>query len=285
MSLLTGPSTEHPVFARLPLPVQVPARDLLARYRHRGLRAVDLLLAVYPKSGSTWLSFLIASALTARDVDFDLVRELAPGLGRQRVAPSLLPGGGRLVMSHDRPRSFVPGERPQVLCLVRDGRDVAVSYFHHLRRRGIDTGDFSSFVDLFLAGRVSPYGTWHNHVRRWQESAKRSSTVLILRYEDLLTDPLTSLTEVVKVFDLPVGEDALRAAIEAAAPGAMREKESTSRRISNSTVDKSVSFVRSATAGQWRDSFDAASLARFETVAGRELSELGYELVEVNPAQ
>lgn len=283
MPLLTGPSTEHPAFARLPLPVQAPVRDLIARYRHRGLCSVDLLVAVYPKSGSTWISFILASALTARDVDFDLVGELAPGIGHQGRAPSLLPGGGRLVKSHGLPRTVVPGERPQILCLVRDGRDVCVSYFHHLRRRGIDTGDFSAFVDHFLAGRVSPHGTWHNHARRWTEFARKHPRVVVLRYEDLLADPLESLTRVVSSFNLPLDEEALRSAVEGSRPSAMREKESSSRRITNSSVDKSIPFVRSATADQWRETFDHASLVKFETAAGRELRELGYELVEVNP--
>lgn len=104
-------------------------RRLWTGVRHRTLGSADVPVAAYPKSGSTWLRFLLAEAVTGRTADFQSVGDVIPYVGKQRGAPHVLPSGGRLVKTHE---PYRPEYRTSVY-LVRDIRDVVVSYYYMYR--------------------------------------------------------------------------------------------------------------------------------------------------------
>ena len=79
--------------------------------------------------------------------------------------------------------------------IVRDGRAVLASYQKFLRR--LQNKDYS-FSDL-IEGKVWP-GRWDEHVSFWLERSK--STTLVLRYEDLSTQP--PLDQIGAFLDRPV---------------------------------------------------------------------------------
>ncbi len=74
------------VAARMPRPLQSTARRLIVVNRHRGLKAADLMMASYPKSGSTWLRFVLAGVLSGREMDFDAITQVSPLSASTRVA-------------------------------------------------------------------------------------------------------------------------------------------------------------------------------------------------------
>ena len=78
-----------------------------------------------------------------------------------------------------------------VIYLVRDPRDIAVSYAHHC---GIPPAASVKRINNPVAGlaRKHPWlqvtqrvGGWSNHVRSWADQA--DIPILVVRYEDLLT--------------------------------------------------------------------------------------------------
>ncbi len=252
---------------------------MVATYRHRGLRPADVVLASYPKSGSTWLRFALASALSSQEMDFDLVRDVSPPVGDHRDGPLVVPGGGRLIKSHEGPRFVGPRtHRPRVLFLVRDPRDVAVSYFHHLRRIGLAGDDFDVYFDDFVRGRLSSLGSWQAHTRSWLHYAAAADNVMTLRYEDLLADPVGTLIAVDDNYRLGLDEATIRTAIERSTPVGMRAKEASSRWLRAKSVNSEINFVREAKAGGWRDTLAPELSAQLETAARRELLQLGYTL-------
>lgn len=269
----------HPYVARMPGWAQTVARDLLVRWRHRGLSRADLMTVAYPKSGSTWLRFLLTSALTGElDVGFDRVNELSRGLGDHAAAPRLLRNGGRLVQSHERPRNLAPGQRPRVLYLVRDGRDVAISNYHHTQRWGETRVGLDEFVQEFLTAGVVSYGRWQDHVESWLALVHANPhTMMLLRYEDLLADPVESLLTVSTHFDLGLSETKVGIAVATNSAPAMRQREASARVLTE--VPNPQPFVRSASSGQWRDTLSARTLERFDLVAGDALRVAGYATV------
>lgn len=267
------------VGTRMPGQVRPAARRMLVRYRHRGLTPDDVVLAAYPKSGSTWLRFVLAGALSGQDMDFDVIRTVSPPVGNQRKGPRIVNGRGRLVKSHELP-IFVPPRsgHPRVICLVRDGRDVAVSRFHHLRRWEGIPDDFGAYFQRLLDGTVG-YGSWQQHVRRWMDYvAQAPAPAVIVRYEDLLERPVETLLDVNGQCELGLDEQALADALAANTPERMRNKEASSRLLDSHGSAPTTPFVRSAKAGGWREELSEESCARFEAAAGRELVELGYPL-------
>lgn len=264
---------------RIPGRLRPLARRALVKYRHHGLTPDDVVLAAYPKSGSTWLRFVLAGALSGEDMNFDVIRAVSPPVGRQRKGPKIVNARGRLVKSHELPVFAPPrDQQPRVICLVRDGRDVAISYFHHLRRAGDITDDFDTYFERLLDGALG-YGSWHGHVRRWMDYVSSARTpAVIVRYEDLLERPVETLLDVNDRCALGLEEHRLVDALSANTPERMRSKEAASHLLESPGSSPETSFVRSAKAGGWHEEMSEDSCARFEAVAGRELVELGYPL-------
>src|SRR5688572_9089693 len=83
---------------RLKRPLRAP---VVAR-RHRDFNRADVALASYPRSGSNWLALMLGELLVGHEVDFETDPPPIPFIGGQsRVAPNL-PGGGRLIKTHER---------------------------------------------------------------------------------------------------------------------------------------------------------------------------------------
>lgn len=251
-------------------------RAAVVARRHAGIAADDVFLVSYPRSGNTWLKFMIAHLLTGEEVGFDRSEELVPPVGMHARAPRLTPAGGRVVKSHEPYRRLHGRAYRTVVYLARDGRDVAVSYYFHQIRRDFFSGEFGDFLTHFLRGDVEGYGAWHDHVESWL-ARPRAARTLVVRYEDLLADTPAELARVAEFLGAPADDAALRAVVESNTASRMRSKEDDSQLLTRRKRND-VPFVRRAAAGTWTEAFGDDELDRFERVAGAALSRLGYEL-------
>lgn len=250
-------------------------RRRAVRLRHRGLSSADAALASYPKSGNTWLKFMLGQLLGGNELDFDSVEAVIPNVGAHRSAPRLLPSGGRLVKTHE-PFDAAGGAFGRVVYVVRDGRDVAVSYYFHKLRRGEQVGRFPDFLREFLTGRADGYGGWGEHVRSWLNSPfAAAGTLHVLRYEDVLAEPVAAVEAAATFLGAPVDPVRTAAVVAANAADRMRAKEPTSMHLASDTR-RAVPFVREAAAGGWNRWFSDDDRRCFMSVYGDELELLGY---------
>lgn len=83
--------------------------------------------------------------------------------------------------------------------LVRDGRDALVSLAHH-RKDIIEPGTdfYTNLLEATLALGGSYFGGWSENVKQWTAEAD-----VVIRYEDLIEDPLREVEKLRKVADLP----------------------------------------------------------------------------------
>lgn len=144
----------------------------------------DLFVVSYPKSGTTWMQMILFQLTT--DGDLDRIRHLmdySPHLEEvDAVAPAA--GARRIIKTH-LPRDYwLDCSRGRYVYVVREAKDVAVSYYHHYRNYYGFSGDLDSFVERFLAGTVD-WGSWFDHVGSWRREAA-NPRVLFVRYEDLV---------------------------------------------------------------------------------------------------
>jgi hypothetical protein len=219
---------------------------------------------------------MLADLLSGREADFDRDSTIIADVGSHRATPEVLPGGGRLIKSHE------PYARPRkrfyrkAIYLVRDGRDVAVSYYYTLIRRGMYEGEFGPFLRLFLGGGVDGYGPWHEHVESWLDSPLRQSeSLLVLKYEDLLQDPVGNLSEAVDFLGVPVARERAEETVARYSAERMRKQERHSR-FHEKQSRRDILFVRTAESGDWGRTFARDDEELFARVTGDLPRRLGY---------
>jgi hypothetical protein len=264
-----------------------PLRTLIkVHWDHRGLRPDDVILASYPRSGSAWLRFLLVELLSG-EASFSKIRTEAPYVGSHRSAPELVPGGGRLVKSHE---PYLPHYR-RAMHLVRDPRDVALSYFRFMQRIGrirIRPGDdldasLDRFLRAFMAGRCDAHGTWQTHLLSWVAAAETGQAeVLRLRYEDMRSDPGSGLLRIAGWLGVELTADEAAAMVDRCSIERMRSTEATeiaaNKDLFHPAARKTgVTLVNEGRVAGWRDRLDTAQQERFVTMAaGMKL--MGYPL-------
>jgi sulfotransferase family protein len=154
-------------------------------------------LASFPRSGNTMLRIALHSVYGRSS--YSLYEERPGEGGRENIA-SVMGSAGQVrdldelrrrpepcfVKTHDLPRDDSPA-----VCLIRDGRDVLVSYAHFVRTYEPAMAEDRSFDEVLriLIESRDHFGGWSGNVRAWYERPGVGRTVW-LRYEDLVREPL-----------------------------------------------------------------------------------------------
>jgi hypothetical protein len=252
----------------------------------------DVFLVSYPRSGNTWTRFLLGNLIDQNQpVTFSNIESRIPEIYfnpdrwlRRLPRP-------RMLKSHE---SFQP-HYPRVIYIVRDPRDVAVSFYHHnVKARNIpDDYPMVQFVPRFIAGEFDPkFGSWRDNVLSWTVLRKDDPGFLLLRYEDMKRDTAGVLADVVAFLHrssfrkIDSNPEALRRTVELSSAENMRalEKQEASSWVLTKGTRSDKPFVRSATSGGWKTQLAPESVEAIESAWGGLMQELGYDLVSTRTA-
>ncbi len=204
------------------------------RRKRAGMFAsADLLVVSHTKSGRTWLRVMLSHLWhLAHGVPAD---ELVRGDNFKRLVPAI-PAVHFARDTRFPPEigSLRPDPRQRVLVLVRDPRDVVVSFWFHVRhraspaelaRKGIPPE--ARRLDLFTFATDPRWGVPRviRFYNRWWQELPGFARATRLRYEDLRADTAAEFTRILAF----LGEEHPRERIEAAVAFAsfenLKEKE------------------------------------------------------------
>ncbi|KAL6856302.1 hypothetical protein ACP4OV_019104 [Aristida adscensionis] len=250
-------------------------------------RPDDVLLASYPKCGTTWLKAL-AFAVMARGThppsapDHPL-RRLNPHDCVPRIEVVFTTGkeakheqlpSPRLMNTH-LPHTLLPETVTaggcKIVYVCRDPRDTVVSMWHFFRPL-VDL----SFADMFetvCAGTVVNGPIWDHVLSYWRASITRPDRVLFLKYEDLLRDPGAGVRRLAEFIGLPFSaaeEDA--GAVASIVELCSFDKMAGLEVNKSGTVDRAYisyardSFFRKGVAGDWVNHLTPEMAARLEQI-------------------
>lgn len=257
-------------------------------------------LASYPKSGNTWLRAMLTHLVHSPGADFSInalaggieggdrhtlddacaisSAEMRPAellpyralLHRQMAAAT---PGPLFVKTHDQyarasdGTALFPADASRAaICLVRNPLDVVLSFAHH-SQQDIETtiarmADPDAMLNVW-PDRISDFlpvhlGRWGDHVESW--TRQDAIPLCLLRYEDMLADPLAALARVAAVAGLDAAPAALAAAVAASSFERLQAREAA-----EGFAEKPANmpgFFRSGRAGEWRAALTGAQVAR-----------------------
>lgn len=270
-------------------------------------------LASYPKSGNTWLRAVLDAARSGADVDLgelvgaavpasrELLEDLLgipttdltsadvsalrsaadelydaaapPGPVLRKVHDGLFPGpGGEPVVSVTAARA--------ALYVVRDPRDVAVSFAHHT---GMSLAAATALVCTRAAALAAdPHRPWHQvpqrigswteHVRSWVDQT--GLPVHVIRYEDALADPVGTFGPAVRFAGIDVDHHQLTRAVHRASFERLSRQERERGFPERPTVARV--FFRQGTAGGWRTELPDALADKIVETHRDTMTRFGY---------
>jgi aryl sulfotransferase len=267
-------------------------------------------LASYPKSGSTWFRAAVAAWRSGDPFDLESQDPIASSrlrfdemlglvstnlsrdeLDRLRPRADEIYDEGHpdphLVKIHDALQAGPDGELivsvAATRCgvyLVRDPRDVAVSFAHHNDRdvswaahHLCDTrGALAARTDDAADQLPQRLGDWSGHIRSWVDRAP--FPMHVLRYEDCLLDPEQAFGAALAFAGFELSPDDLVDALERASFVRLRQREAADgfrERFSRHSP-----FFRRGVAGGWREELDAESIKLIEHCHHDQMVRFGY---------
>jgi hypothetical protein len=246
----------------------------------------DVFLVSYPRSGNTWTRFLIGNLIHQDEpVTFANVESCIPEIyfnpdHRMRRLPR-----PRILKSHE---CFQP-HYPRIIYIVRDPRDVAVSFYHHNVKAGNIPDNYSmeEYIPRFINAEFDArWGSWADHVLSWTLLRRNHPQFLLLRYEDMQRDVPRELERIARFLregsfqGIDAAPEKLQRAIDLSSPERMRalEREQGADWILTQKTRQDKPFVRNAKAGGWKSVLSPASVASIETAWGHVMTTLGYDL-------
>jgi hypothetical protein len=234
----------------------------------------DLYLVAFPKSGITWLIFLMANIHLKmsginQQVTFYNVDDFIPDVEQIKYLKDNILNfpGHRVIKSHSEYNPFYK----KIIYLVRDPRDVMVSYYYFLRNLRLFKEDITNLIRSPLYGIEA----WCRHVQGWVEKPPASDRIDFVRYEDIKSDPLRVLTRIYSLLGHQVPQEVLEQAIDLASFENMKKLEEDYN-YGGDFRFPGFEFVRQGKAGSYGAEISGRDLDFINAKASRWLSVFGY---------
>ena len=267
-------------------------------------------LASYPKSGNTWLRIFLANYLTnpdeplpinkaqlyaLSDADAEYYKTVSGGMidvydnpqalkYRERVLQLFMSSGAdvNLVKTHNRRAVGLgvplipPKYTRSAIYVMRNPLDVVLSYGRHFGQTQDEATESLCRSDNGVnpdEAHVAQFlGSWQDHVESWTSFAPYPT--LVLKYEDMLSDPEEAFGKVIRHFGMDPEPERLRKAIRHASFKELKKQETETGFAERSP--RSTAFFAKGESGQWHNDLAPELVQKIRQTNKRAMKRFGY---------
>ncbi|MCH2113946.1 MAG: sulfotransferase domain-containing protein [Pirellulales bacterium] len=181
----------------------------------------------------------------------------------------------RVLKTHAPASSLSLGTNDKLVYNVRDGRDVVNSYFHRIEKVWAVPRGWKRRA-IYGASRAVPFRIRYSKLaqyfsRQWASQVQQhlDAGYPLIRYEDMLTDPIDTLKSAIGKLDPSAwNEPVARKAVDLFSLKQIRKASEESGAV--------VQTNRVGRRGDWENYFTKADERRFEVECGEVMRTLGY---------
>lgn len=212
------------LYDKLSPDTRIRIRSLIPDYALRWYahKNTDVYLISYPKCGRTWLRLMIGRAI-ANHFSLPETEDFLLLNWKSKIQPDI----PKITLIHDdRPMLKSPDELEvskvrykdkDIIFLVRDPRDVIVSSYFEMKKRGYMFGDnpyetrrpvFEGDLSGFIKRRNGGFDTILKYYNIWADNRYIPKNFLLVRYEDIKVSPHQELRKIMDFLGLKAIQDA-----------------------------------------------------------------------------
>lgn len=221
-------------------------------------------LASYPRSGNTFLRIILYEVYGIESSAFHINsnRKLALNYSEYEV-----------VKTHLLPDQLIPNDSSiPAVYLMRDGRDSIVSMAHHaidIVKNGNNLNQIMK--EAILAKKGSYFGGWSNNVEAWLRRAD-----VILKFEDMIKEPINSVEKFRKVIDLPKPVVEKLPTFEDLQTKRYKYGSRSAKKDESQQNEHRKKFFRKGKSGSWREEMPDDLQELFWKHHGKTMKKMGY---------
>ncbi|ESO91705.1 hypothetical protein LOTGIDRAFT_191399 [Lottia gigantea] len=228
----------------------------------------DVILTAYAKSGTHWLWEVLSMLIKGEAEPSKSAKErLMFSFGTQKDFDKYQ--SPRIFNTHVRYKGLPKclksesNVKTKMVYLLRNPKDVAVSYYYHLKSAtDFDyNGTWNGFYSLFIEGKV-PGGSWFDYVVEWDKeiNSGKHPNIIVMYYEDLQKNFTSEIKRLSDFLGFSYSNDLFTAIAEKCSFSSMKENDERLKEqfpIHMSKDGKNFIY-RKGVVGDWKNHFTVA---------------------------
>lgn len=245
---------------------------------------IDAYIISFPKSGRTWLKNILASYFCLKyNANFDQAIKALHKASLWTAFPNIrfthdvadIPYQNELPYNNlDKVFSFNPYLNKKIVFLLRDPRDIVVSFFYHKKHReklitgqSRFQGDLNEFIfdDIYGIKKIIAFlNLWADVL----ETRRHEAEFHVLKYEEMHKDPIATLMSLLDFLAIEIDRGLIEESFENSSRKKMIKRETSRLNITSDNERK----TRKGVVGGYKDELSTEVIKEMDQILRKELS-------------